>query len=47
MKALISLLDAEDRAEFRSAMLDYWSGFERDGHVDEPRRFLLVTGTRR
>jgi SAM-dependent methyltransferase len=47
MKALISLLDPDSLAEFRASMLDFWAGFQRDGRVDEPRRYLIVTGRRR
>jgi SAM-dependent methyltransferase len=45
--AMIATLEPEQREEFRAAMLDYWSGFERDGRVDEPREYLIVTGRRR
>jgi SAM-dependent methyltransferase len=47
IKAMIATLEPEQREAFRAAMLDYWSGFERDGHVDEPREYLIVTGRRR
>jgi SAM-dependent methyltransferase len=47
VKALVDSLDAERRREFRSAMLEYWDGFRSDGGVREPRRYLLVLGTRR
>ena len=47
MKALVQRLDPEKLAEFRSALLDHWAGFERDGHIAEPRGYLLVLGRRR
>ena len=47
MKALVERLEPERLAEFHSAMLDYWRGFERDGRVVEPRGYLLVLGRRR
>jgi SAM-dependent methyltransferase len=47
VKALVDSLDAERRREFRSAMLEYWDGFRENGGVREPRRYLLVLGTRR
>jgi hypothetical protein len=47
VKALVDLLDAQQLAEFRAAMLDYWRGFQTDGGVEEPRRYLLVLGRRR
>ena len=47
MKALVDSLDAERRREFRSAMLEYWDGFRSNGGVSEPRRYLLILGTRR
>jgi len=47
VKALVDSLDAKRRREFRSAMLEYWDGFRGNGGVREPRRYLLVLGTRR
>ena len=47
VKAFVDTLDPDRRGEFRSALLDYWSGFERDGRVAEPRGYLLVLGRRR
>jgi len=47
VKAFVEKLDPERLAEFRTAMLDYWHGFERDGRVAEPRGYLLVLGRRR
>ena len=47
VKALVESLDADELARFRAAMLDYWSGFSAGGRVSEPRRYLVVTGTRR
>ena len=47
VKALLETLDPDKAAEFRQAMLDYWAGFEVNGGVAEPRRFLIVTGRRR
>jgi SAM-dependent methyltransferase len=47
VKALLASLGADEAAEFRKAMLDYWAGFRAGGVVEEPRRFLIVTGRRR
>lgn len=47
LKALVERLEPGRLAEFHSAMLDYWAGFERDGRVVEPRGYLLVLGRRR
>ena len=47
MKALVERLEPERLAEFHSAMLDYWRGFEHDGRVVEPRGYLRVLGRRR
>jgi ubiquinone/menaquinone biosynthesis C-methylase UbiE len=47
LKALLGNLGPDQAAEFREAMLDYWTGFQTNGGVDEPRRFLIVTGRRR
>jgi SAM-dependent methyltransferase len=48
VKALLQRLEPARGAEFRTAMLERWAGFETDGDgVDEPRRYLLVTGRRR
>jgi SAM-dependent methyltransferase len=46
-KALVERLEPERLTEFRSAMLEHWAGFERDGRVAEPRGYLLVLGRRR
>ena len=47
VKALLAKLDLAVAAEFRAAMLERWAGFQTEGRVDEPRRYLLVTGRRR
>jgi ubiquinone/menaquinone biosynthesis C-methylase UbiE len=48
VKALLGKLEPAEAADFRAAMLERWEGFETDGGgVDEPRRYLLVTGRRR
>ena len=47
MKALVDRLEPEPLAEFRSALLDHWAGFEHGGRVAEPRGYLLVLGRRR
>jgi SAM-dependent methyltransferase len=47
VKALVGRLDPARREKFRSAMLEHWAGFERDGRVGEPRGYLLVVGRRR
>ena len=47
LKAFVATLEPERLAEFHAAMLNYWAGFERDGRVAEPRRYLLVRGRRR
>jgi SAM-dependent methyltransferase len=47
MKAVIDSLEPGRRAEFHDAMIEYWSQFQTDGGVSEPRRFLLVLGRRR
>jgi SAM-dependent methyltransferase len=47
VKALLASLGADEAAEFREAMLGYWAGFQAGGVVEEPRRFLIVTGRRR
>jgi SAM-dependent methyltransferase len=47
VKALLQMLEPEQAADFREAMLDYWAGFQVDGVVDEPRHYLIVTGRRR
>ena len=47
LKTLVDSLEAERRAEFRDAMIDYWSGFETPNGVREPRGYLLVRGRRR
>jgi SAM-dependent methyltransferase len=48
VKALLATLGPAEATEFRAAMLERWAGFQTDaGGVDEPRRYLLVTGRRR
>jgi SAM-dependent methyltransferase len=47
VKALLQTLGPDEAAHFREAMLDYWAGFQKSGVVEEPRRFLIVTGRRR
>jgi hypothetical protein len=47
VKAMLDLLDPAQRERFRAELLDFWAGYERDGRVDEPRRYLIVTGRRR
>ena len=48
VKALLGKLQPGEAAAFRAAMLERWEGFQADGgRVDEPRRYLLVTGRRR
>jgi SAM-dependent methyltransferase len=47
LKALLETLEPERAAEFRAAMLDYWTTFQTNGAVVEPRRFLIATGRRR
>jgi ubiquinone/menaquinone biosynthesis C-methylase UbiE len=47
LKAFVESLDAERLEGFRTAMLEHWRGFERNGRVAEPRGYLLVLGARR
>jgi ubiquinone/menaquinone biosynthesis C-methylase UbiE len=47
LKALLDSLDRERAAEFRAAMIDYWSGFASNGAVSEPRAYLRILGRRR
>lgn len=47
VKAMVGTLDDAQREAFRSEMLQYWAGFERDGQIVEPRPFLIVEGRRR
>ena len=47
VKALVGTLQPDRLAELRTALLDHWAGFERDGRVVEPRGYLLVLGRRR
>ena len=47
MAALLGMLAAERRDEFREALLEYWREFEVEEGVREPRDYLLVLGTRR
>ena len=46
-KALVERLEPARLAEFRSAMLEHWAGFERDGRIAEPQGYLVVLGRRR
>lgn len=47
VKAMLGALKPDERERFHAEMLDYWRGFERDGQVVEPRRYLIATGKRR
>jgi SAM-dependent methyltransferase len=48
VKALLATLEPAEATEFRAAMLERWAGLQtQGGGVDEPRRYLLVTGRRR
>jgi ubiquinone/menaquinone biosynthesis C-methylase UbiE len=47
VKALLGKLEPAEAAGFRAAMLERWAGFQTEGRIDEPRRYLLVTGRRR
>jgi SAM-dependent methyltransferase len=47
VKALLDSLEANRRAAFREAMVEYWSRFRRPEGVREPRHYLLVLGRRR
>jgi SAM-dependent methyltransferase len=47
VKAMLGALEPDQRQRFRAEMLDCWRGFERDGAVVEPRRYLIATGRRR
>lgn len=47
VKALLGKLEPAEAADFQAAMLERWTGFEKGGRIDEPRRYLLVTGRRR
>ena len=47
VKALVESLEPEQLDAFRTAMLEYWGGFQVDGRVVEPRGYLLVMGRRR
>lgn len=47
LKALVDSLEPGRCAEFRAAMIEYWSQFETSEGVREPRRYLLVLGRRR
>lgn len=46
-KAFFERLDPDRRPAFREAFLEHWRGFERDGAVSEPRKYLIVLGRRR
>lgn len=47
VKALLESLDAEQAAEFRTAMIQYWGEFRTNGGVREPRGYLRALGRRR
>jgi len=47
VRALLDSLEPDRGAQFRAAMLEYWSQFETAEGVREPRRYLLVFGWRR
>jgi SAM-dependent methyltransferase len=47
VKALLDSLEPDRRAEFRAAMLEYWTQFQTPDGVREPRHYLLVQGVRR
>jgi hypothetical protein len=48
VKALLGKLEPAEAEEFHAAMLERWVGFQTDGgRVDEPRRYLVITGRRR
>ena len=47
VRALLDSLEPDRGAQFRAAMLEYWSQFETAEGVREPRRYLLVLGWRR
>jgi SAM-dependent methyltransferase len=47
VKAFVDSLEAHRRAQFRKAMLEYWSQFRTAEGVREPCRYLLVLGQRR
>jgi ubiquinone/menaquinone biosynthesis C-methylase UbiE len=47
LKALLASLEAEQTKEFRQAMLERWAEFQTGEGVVEPRRFLIITGSRR
>ncbi len=47
VKAFVDSLGDDRRAAFRDAMVEYWSRFQTDGGVREPRRYVLVLGRRR
>jgi len=47
LKALLDSLEPDRGAEFRAAMLEYWSELKTADGVREPRRYLLVLGRRR
>jgi SAM-dependent methyltransferase len=44
LKAFVDSLEDDRRAEFRDALVEYWSEFETADGVREPRRYLLVHG---
>ena len=46
-KAYLEQLDAETRERVREALVQYWEGYRDGDRVREPRRYLLVLGTRR
>ncbi len=47
-KRYVEELPAERRELFRAAMVEHWRQFaDADGHVLEPRKYVLITGRRR
>ena len=47
VRALLDSLEPDRAAEFRAAMLEYWSQYQTEEGVREPRHYLLVLGGRR
>ena len=46
-KAYLESLDDAKRAEVREALVEHWERYRTDDGVNEPRRYVLVIGTRR
>jgi SAM-dependent methyltransferase len=46
-KAYLEQFDDETRARVRDALVEYWERYREGDRVREPRRYLLVLGTRR